>query len=227
MKSKKGSHVGVIASFMIFVIFILAIIFVLEPAFRSEQGKMSLTEYLKGKSIELISEDLVTVLADPNGTGCRLIKGADIEIPSGPSYGTLVKDSDEILDSAYEGNQNQIIFEDKGENLVWAYIAQVNFIDTSYSEITCGNAIVKSVRVNKQVFEENILKEFSDYDSLKSNFDVSENANFAIGFRFINGTEFITGEKNVTGNVFSEEFPIEYMDDEGEFLNGELIIRTW
>ena len=60
-KSRRGSHVGVIASFSIFILFLVGLYLVTEPALKFDKDKKALLQYLEGRLVEEFSGNLTTV----------------------------------------------------------------------------------------------------------------------------------------------------------------------
>src|SRR5690606_17204328 len=64
MMNKKGSHVGMVLSFVIFVIFLVFTISILQPAVKQEKDKRALLEYLKNELANELSDQLNTTVIE-------------------------------------------------------------------------------------------------------------------------------------------------------------------
>ena len=60
MKNKRGSHVGIVLSFVIFVTFLAFLYTIIEPTIKIQQDKESLLNYLKIELMETFSADLTS-----------------------------------------------------------------------------------------------------------------------------------------------------------------------
>ena len=61
IKSKRGSHVGVVISFILFITFVLFMYFLLSSRGNQQTGKASALEYVKGEVMDQISGEMKTV----------------------------------------------------------------------------------------------------------------------------------------------------------------------
>ena len=104
MKSKRGSHVGVVLSFVMFVTFLIFLYSILEPQLKVERDKEAFLEYLKRDLVQNFYEELTVVITksvhelESQGNlvnqNCMSIPVGEIDV-AGKNY--LVRDSDENL----------------------------------------------------------------------------------------------------------------------------------
>jgi len=75
-KSRKGTHVGVVISFMIFVTFLVFLYTIIQPAIRTNISKQAPLDYLENDLISWVSTDLTTasVFVDLPGSSCFILK---------------------------------------------------------------------------------------------------------------------------------------------------------
>ena len=64
IKNKKGSHVGIIFSFIIFVSFLIFLILMIEPSINTQKSKQHIIELLKNELIKNVSSELVAYSID-------------------------------------------------------------------------------------------------------------------------------------------------------------------
>jgi len=218
--NKKGSHVGIIASFGLFVLFLIVLAFIFEPVFKSQKDKNLLLESLESKLKEEFSSNLTTAIVSPTGVSCLIIANLDIDVEDG--LDAIVKDSDNtVINSQYSGND--LIIESTISTPLWVYYSESNFTDTSTTGSGCETPEVKSVRMEKKVFEEKITNGINNYEALKTNVSY----NFGFSFEFANGISINTPERDIATEVYSKEIPIQYINKDADTLSGKLTIRVW
>lgn len=225
IKGKRGSHVGVIASFGIFILFLMGIIIVLEPAFKSEQENSVFVEYVKSKILENISGELTTVIAKSNGTGCQKLNDSKIGFDSSGINKIAKDENGNILDSTY--TSPYLGFENNGDNVLWIYYSKRGFENTPFTGTGCNETIIKSIRNETNAYEEDILKLYSNFDAFKSSLNIPPSTDFSSSFRLANGTLLNEEVLNTSRNIFSETTTLDYVNKTASSLNGELLIKVW
>jgi len=90
MLGKKGSHVGVILSFVIFIVFLVFLFSALQPALKMEKDKEATLEYITSSIIELASDNITieNIVVDNTNDDC-----VQIDILE-PERNILVKNSE-------------------------------------------------------------------------------------------------------------------------------------
>ena len=234
MRNKRGTHVGVILSFLIFVTFLAFLYSITEPATRVSRDKLDLLEYLKVELLNKFSEDMSSVTVRIINTGSC---GKFEDFGGLEELGVVVKDeAEEIVESYVELN---------GDTEVSSYSGLMKFYYSTQfnrgSSLGCSSLIDSSdyeisiFRTTEQIFESKIINTSESiesipgyYEELKEELGVPFDDNF--GFTFSNSTkDFITGteEKDIGVDIYSEEIPIQYIDDKANINPGFLNIRVW
>ena len=87
------------------------------------------------------------------------------------------------------------------------------------------------VRTEKNIFEKKIIQLIESYDKnyerVKEKLNIGPGNDFGLGFVYANGTVVSTEEKEIAGNVFIEEVPIQYISKDSFREAGSLNIKTW
>ncbi len=234
--NKRGSHVGVVISFVIFITFIIFLYSITEPITRVERGKQDLLEFLKTELINEFTADMTTetILITNEGVG-NCIK---IDTEDAANINTIAKDeeTEDILGSYFDGDYIKI--ERNEATQIKIYYSE-KFIDNA--EIAgCDNEITETdfefglVRTLTYVFNSSIMN-FSDfistqegYDAVKEKFNIPSADNF--GFAFEDGDRNIivqTEEREVSTDIYVEEVPMQYVDNEANIKPGFLRIKVW
>jgi len=239
---KKGSHVGMVLSFVIFITFLTFIYTAMSPAIKIEPSKISLLEYLKKEIINQASDTLVSVSVTTTeipDKECWIITHSDF-LDSGKfnyeNMGVVVRNKDNKMVSSgigFIGTDYTLVNWADGENFLKLYYSNENFTsptitscDNANSEFELGLVISK-----KEIFESKLLrmieKHNESYIGLKKDLNIPFDSDFSFGIVLANGTEIITSSQNVSVNIFSGEYPIQYVDSEANIKFGTLRISVW
>ena len=231
---KKGSHVGMMLSFVIFVTFIVFLYSVLQPIIKTGQNKESILNSLKTNIFNRLSSNLIeiTLTANDAPQNCIKLNGflSEIEINSK----IIVKNQNkELLEFHISGDDLEIKRNDV-ENVFFKIYHSEVFEDVQGTSTTPCNQrnYVIGLMNNKSYVSEKNITDFiesynSDYESLKTELKLPERNEF--GFSFINntGTEITVGKENAMTSIYAEKIPIYYIDEDANILLGFIIIKTW
>lgn len=230
--NKKGTHVGVILSLVIFVSFLIFLYIVIEPALRTPEGKQSLIDSLKLRLPEEFSADLttVTISATPDSADCLQIDNTVLGVSE---LNASVKDGGGALVDL-ENTGNYLIIDWTGnQDFFKIYYSEEEFKDYS-SSFTCSNTeiiIVSSLKTEKKIFETKIISFISLYESnygeIKEVLKIPSGDEFSFSFTYSNGTVISPIEENPSVNIYAENINIQYIDKEANINSGILTIRVW
>ncbi|MFH1326963.1 MAG: hypothetical protein ABIH59_02450 [archaeon] len=227
--NKRGTHVGVIASFSIFIVFVVVLYVIMEPALKTQKDKDLFLEYLELKLIDEFSSNLTTITVS-NASGSDEffnIPKNDLTLDYVNSN-YIVKDKDENIIVSENSGLSNLKISAVTENVLWIYFANVTFtIKTGVGESTSRIYKIESIRETKEIFEEKILEGLNDFESLKGNMSIPLGIDFSLVFEKNNGTQIRAGEKNVTTSIYANEIPIYYINVNASKLAGKLITKVW
>jgi hypothetical protein len=237
--NKKGSHISLVVSFLIFIVFIAFLRIILEPAIYSNKEKEVILEDIENELILSASSDLIYTSIYINkkiDTNCVRLDDFISEFDF--SSGIIVKNKEDNFVPAFTSSGNSNTLEIVRGNTLESYFKIYNSnefesIGSSSQECTSifkGTDYNLGITTKKNyIFENLIIQVINDYSSspqfkLKNS---PSSVNIGISFFYSNGTEIRTNEKNVTTDVFVRESPIEYVDNEGNINPGKINIRIW
>lgn len=248
IKNKRGSHIGVIISFVIFIGLIVFIYTILRPAVSSNQSgggtlanqlKLSLESNMSGNLTE------ISVYADSTSDCVNLsdfVSYAGLESP--PHIIVKSKTGSDFSSNISSSNSNDLYViksSDPSSKFLYIYDSPEFNQTLSGTPGSCSNLAygggsgdytIGQVKTNSYIFESSILKLIKDYDNnyyaLRSYFGVTGGDNFGFNFIYDNGTSTET-QSNIpsTANVYSQYFTIEYVNVNGNIESGNLIIKVW
>jgi len=242
LENKKGSHVGVVVSFAIFITFLVFLYAILEPTTVRQRDKQYILDYLKINLLGNTTGNLTTMIIEIEGpipkTCVQLQNVPEETIPEEVWHNLLfVHPNGESLE--YYLKQNKIY--------VYCGLGFDGFLTVYYGEDIIGKendglekdchpheTTVGFVRTFSEIFGIKMVQlndtYYADYEVLKAHLGIPE------------GTEFsfylLDGERNVIISaemypaptdraVHVEETPIQYIDEGGNTLFGFLVIKVW
>jgi len=226
--NKKGSHVEIIISFIIFVTFIFFLFSVVEPTIGTQKDKENIFDNLEYGIKNKISSNLTTITVVTSGGG-SCISLANFISTFDIGENIVVKDiSGRDLVSTINGDSLQIERGSASGNLLKIYYSEeFNELDTGTS---CTQATYETslTKVRRCVFQRKISDLVNqDYEDLKAELNVPEGVDFGYGIILSNGTIIETQEGELSTNVYVRETPIEYLDSRGNLMEGYLKIKIW
>ncbi|MBT96779.1 MAG: hypothetical protein QF567_01825 [Candidatus Pacearchaeota archaeon] len=236
--NKRGSHVGVMLSFVIFVTFLAFLYSVIEPATKVEKDKQFILNYLGVELDKMFSANLTSVtisIEDEYTLSEDCLKISQIEEIEGLNI--IVKDKNNNPLN-FKVENSDLKFEHNDAIFFKIYYSNEQFNDFSTNLGTClepeenEGYSIELVKTNMHLFEtkiDNITEEHGkNYERLKERLKILEGTEF--GFSLIdNNRDAIlkTEDKEVSINVYVDETPIQYVDEEANIKSGFLIIKVW
>jgi len=223
--SKKGSHVGMVLSFVIFITFVVFLYAVLEPSLKIGEDRSNELELIKTKIIDMSSESLITLTitnSSPKESNCLKI-----------NVSTLVDDGNFIAKNAGENKVNSEIIGDflfidwADSNIFKVYISPEVDEGSGDTFSDCALGSIELVNSRREVFEEKIKDIFNrDYEELKSSIGLGEDIEFSLMFND-SVKEFSAFEKETSKEVYAEDNVIRYFDNEANINAGFIRIKVW
>jgi len=239
---KRGSHVGMVLSFVIFITFLVFLYSIIEPAVKTQGDKQALLDYLKRELIQNFSAEMASVTITVEKTipqNCIELENLVTELDIISTV--IVKgETENILSNQISGNNLQIDREGIGDFFFKIYQAEefeelgggtfssckLLKYGESKKEYTIG-----LTRTDEYIFETKIIRLIDEYENnyedLKDELKIPLGSEFGFSFRYDNETIIGTEEKNVSINIYSEEIPTQYIDGEANILPGFITVKVW
>lgn len=240
---KKGSHVGIVLSFIIFVTFLVFLYTLLQPSIKLDEDKQGILDDLKEELIKNFSIEVNTLIVSPmegtefdNGENCFILSSSDLESAKVFGEGFIIKDVDEkIVNGGVSGSDLKFDWPVAEKNVSKIYFSEY-FEDENY-EGDCENnndVEIDLVRKNEYVYEElltekiNEIKEYGqEYNNFKEYLGVPVGTDFSMVFINSEDEEISMEEKTTSESVFAEEVPISYINSTASLKHGFLRIKVW
>jgi len=241
---KKGSHVGMILSFAIFITFIIFLYSILNPAVKTGEDKTATLDYIQYQIMQNVSSNFTSAsigwdsTINPTGNCVQFdnLLGF-LEIP--PPYKIIIKNENNIIQSEpYLVADNypdvEIIRGSADDKFFRIYnspefeIPEASIVEpcTKISDYEIG-----SVTSGGYVFEKNMYKLTdyynNNYEWLRTEFKITPGSEFGFIFVQSNGTMINVGNPPASANVHVSEIPIQYIDDYANILSGFINVKVW
>lgn len=236
---KKGNHVGMMISFVIFVTFLFFLYFVVQPSLTPKDDREFLLDSLESKLIDMFYDDLTIITisnaADklPTENCIRINQGGLIDLVDLDNV--VVRDKNDLVKYHLvpEGVVSLTIGWDN-ENLFKIYASSsLNEVNTFILPGTCATGYnLNSFVESRAIFSEKILEVITDYkedyDKLKNDMDVLVEDNF--GFEFLNsdGSEIDEATRSsFAQSIYVRKVFITYYDEEANIKTGFINLKVW
>jgi len=240
-KNNKGSHIGFILSFTIFVIFLAFLYSTMEPLIKVQEDNEFMLEYLEVALIEKLNTNLttLTITIDSSVTQDCVVLDGLIDLEKGLNSKILVKDyyQNEISSFVSQENGNDLIVSRDGSDDFFLKIYGSEEFESlaegspSGCDLLGADYKIKLLKSSEYISKTKIeeLKEdyIGGYENLKEELNLPEESDFGFGFVYNNGTVIETENKDVSRNVYIEDVPVRYIDSEANILSGHLKIKIW
>ena len=228
---KKGSHVGIVISFGIFITFVVFAYVVISPAIESNENQ-NLIKNLKRNLIEEFSTEvtIISIKTDTDSISCAKIGDFFTNFEIGKNI--VVTDSlGDIVPATYF--EQHLNIAKAGESFFRIYSSD------TFTKIASGSCTEGKDLYGKFIKEENIVtseeiisvvQEYGEnYTELKERLHIPAVNNFEFNFTYSDGTESATEEKEISRtNIYIEEFPVEYIEESDISRKvGILKVKIW
>lgn len=243
--NKKGSHVGMIISFVVFITFIVFLYSVVRPAINIGQDKETIADYIFLTLMENISSNFTSTsveideLANP-AEDCVVLQELFV-IPEISPPRLKIKNEGGVIHqgfSNYDLGLADLIFtrSDSSNRFFRLYSSPkfprlVNTASGGCGRVMFENYHISVIKTDIFPFKDNIdyLVEFynNDYEGMKEELKLPTGTEFSFEFIESDGTKVQAGESPSSINVYATETPIQYVDDDANILSGFINIKVW
>ncbi len=239
-RDKKGSHVGVMISFVIFVTFLVFLYTLVQPALRVPKDQKVELDNLEMAIISEASSNLTTMtisLVGSVSSNCITLTGFTGSM--GITTNVVAKDkSDELENTSIPSSGSgdiQINRNSNTDNFFKLYYSK-DLPENSVESLSCqalseSSGYTLGITKNEEfVFESKMLdmiNNYQFYDTLRNTLKVPANLDFGFGLTYENGTYVGTDNGNITTSIFIKDTSIQYIDSEGNKRTGFVKTEIW
>jgi hypothetical protein len=230
-----------ILSFVIFITFIVFIYVVVNPAVNTGEDKRAILQYIDARVSENVSAMLMSTSVDFNNSvnpseNCIVLKNflfyTNITAPN-----ILVKSETGSLQEAYEELFDLKIDRESASNRFFKIYQSLEFnrlesnLTISCHLVTETEYKIGSIQTGRYIFEKELNRLIenyrNNYEELAAALKVPPGNEFGLGFTQSNGTKVEVGEAPASANVYAEELPVQYVDNQTNIQSGFINIRVW
>ncbi len=238
---KRGSHVGIVLSFVIFITFLLFLYTIVEPSIKTQTGKEALLDYLKIELIERFSANLTSssvTIEKELPKSCIELKDLITELNIVPII--IVKDkSEKIFSNRIFGDNLQI--DREGDNDVFFFkiynseefeegiggtFSSCKLYDKDQGQYTIG-----LVRTDEYIFDTKVIElidEYeNDYEGLKNELKIPLGSEFGFGLIYSDERKIGTEGQNISTDIYAKEIPVQYVNTDANISLGFINIQVW
>jgi len=237
---KRGSHVGVVISFVVFIVFLVFLYSITEPALNVNKDKQFILEHLKTELVKKVSGELIIYsfkIKDkggliPSGINCFKINSG---LENFSEMGSIVVGDSGIIGSKISTDGFLLIDDANPRDKFYKAHYSKEFANNNElnncEEIISKDYAVGSLRTEEYIFESKILNLISeygkDYDNLKTNLGIPKGSDFSFSFINKDGGEIKTFDKNLSVNIYAEKIDLNYIDNNANINKGIINIKVW
>ena len=228
IKNKKGSNVGMVLSFTIFITSLLVIYSLIGSPFDASVSKQNSISSLDQSVMNMIESNTLIVRAtNPGNDSCYSIKTPQNNFVDLTYVATDVSGNE----VASYVSPTETFFSNQ-TNSTKIYYSNSSFIKTiNQTSTACSPANISSVEFQKRVLEKNIIwvinQTDKNYLNFKSQVDLGAGDDFNILFDYRNGTVLGSNSSEPQTNIYSDEFNVNYISLSGKEKTGGLILKVW
>ncbi|MCL5018557.1 MAG: hypothetical protein M1416_02195 [Candidatus Pacearchaeota archaeon] len=240
-KNKRGSHVGMIISFIVFVTFIVFLYSVVRPVVSIGQDKKTIADYLVVKIVENVSSDFNSTsvqILDNVPQDCISLTGFfTLLVNDGITFESLVQNEFRVLQTESYRNVigDLVIDRTDSDNTFFRIYTSAEYDALSEREgcvsIPQNSYKIGGITSNRYPFKHNfeflIASYEANYTQLKVDWNIPAGTDFGFEFTESDGTKTEVGEIPESVDVYAEEIPLQYIDEEANILSGFINIKVW
>lgn len=232
---KRGTHIGVVISFMVFVTFLFFLYAIVQPAIETRNEKQVPLDSLEREVLSEVSASLTTisVFVDLSGSGCFILKNFMTKTEINENI--IVIDDSGTTFNSYVSGSGLLIDPGRSDLLLKVRVSE-EFDPISSSGSACTDVYeddytIGLVKTKEYVFSsrmENLISVYNaGYSTARSLLKVSSNDDFGLSFTYNNGTVIRTREINISASVYAKDISVQYINDDAHEVSGVINIEIW
>ncbi|MDP3966614.1 MAG: hypothetical protein Q8Q04_03720 [archaeon] len=225
---KKGSHISLVLSFIIFVVSLIFVYIIAGASINNDESKVGvLLSIEKNVKSELLDDIWVIRLnADESASCMKLTIPSEVLITGGK---TAAIGDNGTVKSKVSGQNGKNLFVEGG-GFVKVYYSTI-FGNDVFGSDDCVNLIGDSWSKEEVIIESKInqlIANFSgNYSLLKEKIGIPSNMEFNLQFEYQNGSILGSPGPNLNTEVYLREIGIFYLSQNSKYENGKIIIKIW
>lgn len=242
MTNKRGSHVGMILSFVIFITFIIFLYVVVQPVMNTGEDKKATLEYLEIEIIRNVSTNLTSTTVEINSEHNpeqECVRLQVFLVLSEILPQTIVQNElKNVLDIFTNSIGDLGVYRTSSSNRFFRVYSSQEFptLTDQGTPPLCTNVndedyTIGSIKTGKYIFKKRLYKLVdyynSNYENLRNELKIPPGNEFGFGFVESDGTKVEVEQETKSANVYAKEIPIQYIDDQANIQSGFINIKVW
>ena len=233
--NKKGSHVEIILSMVIFMGFFIFLFIILEPKIKFQENEKFILDNIQEKMTDRLSANLTTATIKIKSGYTPT--GDCIALNNFGSESNLIVWGEYLVTNSTKDTLNTFIYLDPlANNFFKIYYSEEEFNRQNYTAGACDSISEEDyflglVKTEKNIFEsriEDFLYQTSyEYEFSKQEIGIPAPNEFSFSFTYSNGTEINTSSQSISKEIYSQKIPIEYIDKNAKLKVGEISLTVW
>ena len=224
--NKKGSHIGMMLSFVIFIVFVVFIFSLLAPSMSLERNKQTYLNHIRTTLLEKWQTELTQTKIDitQNTGSCFLIEkyaegNVIVRNSGGEVIGADIEEEKIEISSSTDG----IYYIDYSSEIIPTLtdLSECKPVKNSDYLYTKKGDYVAEQKISKDLSQYNL-----DYDGLKKELGIPGDAEFGFEFEDSDGERSVVGE-SMAENIYTLEETVQYMDIKGNIKMGKVKFLVW
>lgn len=240
--NKKGSHISIILSMVLFVTFLVFLFTLLGSNLEVQKNKNLAIESLNVELENLFSSNFTTMsilISDSFVYDALTYPNSCISIPhlaGFEEFNSTIKDEDNTIIDSFSENASINISWSTETDFLKIYYSNESLIAHELANLDCqplgeGDFLIKSINHGQKIYENKINYYISIYDEyykeFKSSLQIPFETEFSFNFTNNNQEEVGPVINLLNQEVYVKDFTIEYIDEEANINPGTLSIIVW
>lgn len=237
-KNCRGTHVGIMLSFAIFVIFLSFLYSIVSPSITTQRDKSFFLDHLEAELMTQSYGDIETftiIIGDTINPNKNCIKLQNVLKDIVDEENLIIKDeNNKILNYSVQGQSLKIYTGYDFSGFIKIYYSADLAPSPPFTGGGCEpvtGVSVGLITADTEVFESKIFDLFyryeNEYEVMKEEFNIPAGSEFGFSFILSNGTTISTQEEKPLTSIYAKEVPIQYIDYQGNIDFGYINIRVW
>lgn len=237
--NKRGSHVGVVISFVVFIVFLVFLYSITEPVLNVNRDKQFILEHLKTELVKNVSGELIIYSFKIKDRGGLISPGIycfkiNSNLEDSSEIGSIVVGESVIIASKIS-EEGLLLINDSNPRDKFYKVYYSREFSNNNELLNCEEIDSKnyngSLRTEGYIFESKILELIGEYgrnyDILKTNLGIPKGSDFSFSFINKDTEEIKTFDKNLSVNIYAEKIDLHYIDSNASINKGAINIKVW
>ncbi len=235
--NKRGSHVGIVLSFVLFVTAMIFLYDFIAPSIQTGEDKSQILEGIKTKIPENFEDSLLNLKISITGECCTNINCIQIakdEQVQGMNFIVKNKEGKEI---SSQEKEDSIYIQRPEEKFMNIFFAKEGILRDDVQLSGCEDlstiGYTNAFTSRDYYFEEKIkkfierVKDKEEYKKVKEELAIPAGSEFSFVFVYQNGSRIGKEVENVSTNIFTDLVQIYYLNSTADSNPGSIELGVW